>query len=126
MEGVERKEQRWEILKTLISKASMGESDDELRYYLQDKYDYSYCSANNYLAEVKACMAERLERYKDKVTEMNLSRTNTIIEEAYEKGDLKTALSGIDLLNKMCGVYQQNINIKSEQPIFQIRFDNNN
>lgn len=116
-----RKEQRWEVLKKVISRRIMGQSDEEIRYWLQDWYDYSYDTTNNLIHEAKACMAEKLERYKDKVAEINLSRANTIIEDAYEQGDLNTALKGIDILNKMCGVYTNNINIKSETPIFTIK-----
>lgn len=118
--------EKWQILKAVIGKIGMGESLQETRDWLQDTFDYSYDSANNIIIQARAALSERLDKWKDKVAEANISRLNIIIDEAYQDGDRANLLKAIDLLNKTCSVYNQNINIQSEQPIFQIRFDNNN
>lgn len=116
--------EKWEVIKMLIHRIQMGDRDEEAMQWLQGRFGYADSTAKDYVLEAKACVASKLEQYASSIASRNLMRLDTIINESYENGDMSTALKAIDIMNKMGGLYYQNVNVHSDAPIFQIKIGN--
>lgn len=115
---------KWEVIKLVMNRLQMGDTDEDARMFLMAKHSLSESTSLLYVNEAKACIVQKMEQYREGVAKRNIRRLDTIINESYDKGDLNTALKAIDILNKMGGVYYQNINVHSDAPIFQIKIGN--
>lgn len=86
-------------------------------------YGYSESSAIKcYEAAMKRVKQKYIE-YQEQIAEENYKRLNAIVDEAFDNGDLKTSIDAINVINKMGNIYEQKINIKSDEG-FTIKLDN--
>lgn len=109
-------------IKDIINCIQIGENKQDILEMIQNHYGYTWTNAQHIWERANNELEEKYDKYQDKVVEKNIKRIETIITEAYDNGELKTALSAIDLLNKTCNLYDKKITVKTEEPI-KISFD---
>lgn len=88
-----------------------------------NQYGYTERTAELYYEKALHKVNEKYKQYQDKIAEENYRRLNAIVDEAYDKGDLKTSIDAINTLNKMGSIYEQKVNIKTDEG-FVIKLDN--
>lgn len=96
-----------------LSLLRMNYDYDQIIERLQDEYGYSSHSAKQLLVKNKRKLKNSVEKKIEKMAEDNINRIETIIDECYEQRKYTDALKGIDMLNKMGGVYTTKLDINA-------------
>lgn len=111
----------WQLIREITRLVAVGIPKEEIIHEMMDKYGYTDdVTMSKYHKAAIAAMDERNRKYFEDIAKANTQRLTAIIEEAHEVGDRKAMLTAIDMLNKMGNLYTQKIDIKSDNPIFEI------
>lgn len=103
--------------KEALTLYAMGEGYDEIIEVLVEEFGYTKNSAYVLMAGVIKEIEEKYKEYADQLHMINLKRLDTIVNDSFNAGDSKTALSAIDLLNKMSGQYTTKIEAKTDDTV---------
>lgn len=102
----------------------MGRSRDYIMARLTSKeFGYNETAAKNLIGKCVIDVRDKYDLYINDVREHNIQQLMAIIDEAYDAGKYTDAISAIDKLNKMAGVYEEKINLKTNSPVFKIVLD---
>lgn len=106
-----------EIKREVIHKIRMRKTKADIIDWLMEVYEYSQDRAERIYTDSKAEIDVAYEKYKEDVAKANIERLNAIIDDCDERGDRRSMLSAIDMLNKMANVYTTKIDVKTNEPI---------
>lgn len=120
-DGQREKSFSYKIAKRAMHHIMAGYLKREVIEALMEEYDLWKSVAEKYYTTALACVDERNNMYGDKIVQQNFQRIYGIIDQCHEKGDMKTELQAIDMLNKMVGAYTQKIDVNADKPIFEIK-----
>lgn len=113
----------WKAMRRVMQLVMMGYPDKQIVQMTSEEFGSAERTMSQYLKAAVCALDDRNRGWKDKIVERNYNRLNAIIEDAYEHGDRKSALTAIDIQNKLAGAYEQKI--KFDTPIFEIKIGNN-
>lgn len=94
-----------------------GLGTPEVAKSLMDTFNITVYSAYKYIKTAKEFLQEQ---YKDEtpfLKEVLYSKIESLIADSISNKDRKTALKGYELLGKITGVYEDNINLKNNMEI---------
>lgn len=110
-------------INVLIEKIRDGFSRKELVQWTMDHFNYKYKMAWDYVNEAYKTLAE----YNDEdlignTRAIQLERAEAILKDSLEKGDRKSALKALDIINRMFSLYveKKDINVESGDLVFKI------
>lgn len=87
---------------------------------LCDEMDFKFDYAQALASKVwKLVMKDSSDR-EDGIKEKNLARLEHIYHKAMETGDLKNALSAIESLNKLCGLYKNKVELSTDEYVLDL------
>lgn len=110
------------LIREITRMVAIGIPRDEITDELCEKYGFTdRDTISRYHKAAIAALDERNKQYFKDIARANTQRLTAIIEEAYEQGDRRSMLTAIDMLNKMGNIYTQKVDIKSDNPIFEIK-----
>lgn len=101
----------------IIREMGKGKSRIEICKYIQSKWGVNEKTANNYISycykEIQKLNEEDKPYYKD----LLMNKVESLIADAIENKDRKTAMKGYEYLGKLAGVYEEKVNVKDEMTI---------
>lgn len=95
----------------------------DIQEYIANKYHFTPEYSRIVVQDASLNYKEYYNNLKDKISEQNTERLQSAIYRLINKGDEATLLKAIDTLNKTAGVYNTNVNIKADAPIFEVRVE---
>lgn len=101
---------------------SMGHNANETATELVRIYGIDFKHAKNLVYESRANMRELYEINCKEIADRNNARLETIIKNAYQRNDLKTAIEAIKEQNKLNKCYDTSINLQLNE--FEIKIGN--
>lgn len=103
---------------------SMGHNVEETATEMARLYGISHGTARNLVYQARANVREIYETNCKEIAERNNARLETIIKNAYQRNDLKTAIEAIKEQNKLNKCYDTSINLQLNE--FEIKIGNDN
>lgn len=120
---LERNKARYVNAKKMAQRyLQMGFSHADVREKLMEDFGYSELSAKDLIQKLNKEIDAKFEKYSDRVAQLNIKRLEALIEESFEKGNVKEVQASLDLLNKMTKQYTQQIKVEGNGD-FQIKLD---
>ena len=119
----DRTKQYW-IVRETMKRIKWGWSKAEVYEWLDTDTSINTESKRIYYKAALAAIDSRLTSQAKDIAEVNKARLEAIFDESVEIGDRKSALKAIDMLNKMAGLYVEQLKI--DTPIFEIKIDGQN
>lgn len=108
------------ILKLMLA----GYSNEQIIEILQDEYDYAKHYAECLVSDCKLMVDSKLAELAEAIAQKNVNRLEAIIDDAIVANDNKTALSAIEIENKMFNLYQMKLEVSNkENETFKIKID---
>lgn len=107
-----------------ISLIQQGYDRQDIINIIAEKYDYSLRGAQNLYYQALNEANEKIQTYIKSAAKSNINRLIGIIDQCYLDKRYNEAMKGIDMLNKMGGLYApEEHNIKTEAEPIIIKFD---
>jgi hypothetical protein len=105
---------RHQIILSMLGKN--GISNLNISRQLQNMWNIGHSSADSYVREALHYLTENSETYREYARDMQVDKLQELIKECAEKGKYKEAMMGMEQLNKIFGVYQDNkkVEVKTE------------
>lgn len=119
----DRNFQQYVVVRETMKRIKWGWSKEEIYEWLKVWHPTNVETMRLYYKAALAAIDSRLNGRAKDIAETNLSRLEAIFDEAVEEGDRKSALSCIDMMNKMAGLYEHQINLNTNKPLFEIKID---
>lgn len=107
----------------IIDMIRKGYSRKRLVQWVQENYGLSYKYSWDVVAEVYKMLAEtNNDELVEATRAIQLERVEAILKDSIEKGDRKSALKALDLINKMHSLYveKKEIDVSSSDLVFRI------
>lgn len=101
---------RWFILELF----RRGMSKIKINHFLQTALNISYDTAKKYINDVLKYLTETNEETIENMRNTARERLEGIIQSCVERGRMKEAISALDQLNKINGLYVQNVEVKAD------------
>lgn len=101
---------RWFILDLF----RRGQSKIKINHLLQTSLEISYSTANKYIKDALEYLTESNEETIENMRNTARERLEGIIQTCVETHRMKEAISALDQLNKINGLYVQNVEVKAD------------
>lgn len=101
-------------MKMIMDSIRKGWSKNRIYEHYCELWNIDRQMCYKYLHDVLIKLSDQYEKKADEVVNVQLERIENIIEESLKSGDRKTALSAIDLENKLHSLYVEKQEIKAD------------
>lgn len=111
------------IVRETMKRIQWGWSKNEIYEWLKTEHPTKVETRRLYYKAALAAIDSRLNGRAKDIAKTNLDRLEAIFDESVEAGDRKSALTAIDMMNKMAGLYENKIALNTNKPVFEIKID---
>lgn len=115
----EKKIKQAEITKRI----KKGWSFNKLCHWVEDNYGFSRSWSYKLVKETFDLLSEHADDVIESAKMVQVERLEQLLTEALESADRKTALSAMEMLNKIFGLYVQKQEVKVDGKDITLRFD---
>lgn len=100
-----------------------GYSKNYIAKLLVDEMGFKSLNAHALTGKVFTQIVNDKEKREEHMKEKNIARLERVYARAVDSGDLKNALSAIETLNKICGLYKNKVELSTDEFEFHIGTD---
>lgn len=97
-----------------------GYSKNYIAKLLVDEMGFKALNAHALTGKVFTQIVNDKEKREEHMKEKNIARLERVYARAVDSGDLKNALSAIETLNKLCGLYREKIELSTNDFEFNL------
>jgi len=100
-----------------------GYSKNYIAKLLVDEMGFKSLNAHALTGKVFTQIVNDKEKREEHMKEKNIARLERVYARAVDSGDLKNAISAIETLNKICGLYKNKVELSTDEFEFHIGTD---
>lgn len=112
-------------IREVLELIKRGYQRNEIYDALSEKYGVGNQQSWEYYHDALVLMSENepLEEFANQVRMEQIERITNLYKEAREKNNMKAALSALDMLNKIHGLYNETRNLTVTADMIKFKFD---
>lgn len=100
-----------------------GYSKNYIAKLLVDELGFKALNAHALAGKVFTMIVNDKEKREEHMKEKNIARLERVYARAVDNNDLKNAISAIETLNKICGLYKNKVELSTDEFEFHIGTD---
>lgn len=97
-----------------------GYTKNYIAKLLVDEMGFKALNAHALTGKVFTMIVNDKEKREEHMKEKNIARLERVYARAVDSGDLKNAISAIETLNKICGLYKNKVELSTDEFEFHI------